>query len=189
MPPENEQQLDARTRLSESLWNDPETRPEMERIVKKKFPNAPIASHDLRVEGERILSEVRKERAAFADERKAVRQEDHLREARETLLADPELHVRPEEIPAIEKLMQEELIGSHRAAARLYRAQQTVATGRTEPPGGPLSVPGLNGAGGDEFKWLVPALGGDKSVLDSVTRTKAHEIISDFRNGRGDRWL
>ena len=86
-----------------------------------------------------------------------------------------------DEIPIIEKKMKDEVIGTHRAAARLYRAEQQIAAPRSDVTG-PLEVPGLNGAGGDEFKDIVqnPELWG---------RKMATRVLNDFRGGRGQRWL
>ena len=42
MPPEGHESADDRALLAEALWNDPETRPDLEKIIKKKFPHAPI---------------------------------------------------------------------------------------------------------------------------------------------------
>ena len=56
------QQQDARALLMESLWSDPEIRPEMERLIKKKHPQAPIPGYDARVEADKALVAIRKER-------------------------------------------------------------------------------------------------------------------------------
>ena len=91
----------------------------------------------------------------------------------------PDLQIREDEIPAVEKLMETELIGTHRGAARLYRAQQTVATPRSDTS--LMQIPGVAGAGGDEYKGLV-------ENPDAWGRQKAHEILNDFRKGQGSKW-
>src|SRR3990167_2699197 len=174
MPPEGNETADDRALLAEALWNDPETRPDLEKIIKKKFPHAPIPTFEARQEGERVLGEVHKERDAFRKEMETERQRGALVTARRGSMDDPDLQIRPDEVPAVEKLMQDEVIGTHKAAARLYRAQQQVGAPRVEP-GGPMEVPGLGGAGGDEYKGILtdPLWG----------RKKAHQVLNEFRRG------
>ena len=173
MPPEQDQ--DARALLAEALWSDPETRPELEKIIKKKFPHAPIPTFEARQEGERVMTEVRKEREEWRKETAAERARGELVTARREIMEDPDLHIQAGEVAAVEKLMQDELIGTHKAAARLYRAQQQIAAPRPEP-GGSLQVPGVRGAGGNEFKGIV-------ENPDQWARDKAHEVLAEFRRG------
>lgn len=176
MPPDSpEQGQDARALLAEALWSDPETRPELERIIKKKFPHAPIPTFEARQEGERVLTEVRKERDEFKRETAAERERTALAAARREIMEDPELHIQAGEMAAIEKLMQDEYIGTHKAAARLYRAQQQIAAPRAES-GGPMQVPGIRGAGGNEFKGII-------ENPDQWARDKAQEVMTEFRRG------
>src|SRR3990167_8460054 len=104
MPPEGNEHADDRALLAEALWNDPETRPDLEKIIKKKSPPAPIPTFDTRQEGERVLGEVRKERDAFRKETEAERQRGALATARREIMDDPDLQIRADEVPAIEKL-------------------------------------------------------------------------------------
>ena len=176
----DEARSDARAMLAEALFNDPEEGPKIREIIARKFPKTKGMMPDLviREESEKTRAEIRKEREEWKREQDQERNQRALDRAREELLADPELKVRAEELPAIEKLMQDELIGTHKAAARLYRAQQVVAA----PRGSSLmEVPGLNGAGGAEYKGLV-------ENPDKWAREKAHEVISDFQKGQGHKW-
>ena len=177
-------ELDAKTRLAETLWNDPETRPGMEALVAKKFPHAKGAmpAFVVREENARTTAELRKIIDDDKKERMAERATRDLETVRAQLMADPELHVRADEIEPIEKLMVEETIGSHKAAARLYRAQQQVAAPRSEYESSSMQIPGLRGAGGDEYKGLV-------EDPDAWARDRSHQILADFRNGRGNQWL
>ena len=172
--PEGNEHADDRALLAEALWNDPETRPDLEKIIKKKFPNAPIPSYEVRQEGEKTLAEMRKERAEFVKLAEAQQQANAVATWRREIMDDPDLQIRQDEISAVEKLMQDELIGTHKAAARLYRAQQQVGAPRVEP-GAPMEVPGLGGAGGDEYKGILtdPLWG----------RKKAHQVLNEFRRG------
>src|SRR3990170_3760478 len=105
MPPEGNESADDRALLAEALWNDPETRPDLERIIKKKFPHAPIPSYEVLQEGEKTLAEMRKERAEFVKLTEAQQQTHALATARREIMDDPDLQIRSDEIPAIEKLM------------------------------------------------------------------------------------
>lgn len=176
-----ETDLDARTRLTEILWNDPEAKADMQKHIARKFPNGPAAMPDYtaRVEGQKTVAEVKQIVAADKAERAAERNAAELEKARRSIIDDPELRIRPDEIEAVEKLMLEETIGSHRAAARLHRAQQTVATPRSDTS--MMQIPGVSGAGGDEYKGLV-------ENPDAWGRSKAHEILNDFRKGQGSKW-
>jgi hypothetical protein len=174
-------ELDARTRLTEALWNDPETRGMIEDAVVKKFPHAKtsVPGRVIREEGEKTAAELRRIVAEDKKERAAEKEAAELAKARQAIRDDPELRIREDEIEPVEKLMLEETIGSHRAAARLYRAQQATATPRSEPSA--MQIPGLRGAGGDEYKGLI-------EDPDAWGREKAHQILNDFRAGRGAQW-
>lgn len=173
----------ARTRLAETLWNDPETRPHMERAMVQKFGDRAKDAIPTYREREAVQSELQALREERAQE-KAQRQQEQatlaLERERRRVIDDPDLRIKPDEIPAIEKLMETELIGTHAAAARLHRASQQVAA----PRGISFTadIPGLNGAGGDEFKGII-------TDPETWARTRSAEIISDFAAGRGDKWL
>lgn len=186
-----EEELDAKVRLTEALWADPETRPLIEQAVVKKYPNAAdhIPAVAARKASESVLAEAAK---LNEDTRAAVRAEEArraLETARREIQDDPTLRIRPDEIEAVEALMTDEkagLIGSHRRAAELYRAQRQVASAKT---GGyaTMQVPGVRGAGGDDYKWLAPGIG-NPTMLDQVARERSEQILNDFANGRGDKW-
>ena len=179
------QQQDARALLMESLWSDPEIRPEMERLIKKKHPQAPIPGYDARVEADKALVAIRKEREAWEQERATERGQKSLETARRQIQDDPTLRIRDDEIAAVEQLMEDEVIGTHTAAAKLYRASQQVGGGRGSTV---MEIPGLQGGGGKEFDWLAPGIK-DATVLQQTTRQRAHEILDDFRKGHGERWM
>ena len=186
-----EEELDAKVRLTESLWSDPETRGMIEEAVVKKYPKA--AEHIPAVAARKATEGVVAEAARLNEETRAALRADEARRAldaaRREITDDPMLRIRPDEIPAVEALMTDEkegLIGSHKRAAQLYRAQQQVASPKS---GGyaTMEVPGLRGAGGDDYKWLAPGIG-NPMELDRVTRERAAQISHDFATGRGDKW-
>jgi hypothetical protein len=188
------QELDARVRLTEELWNDPETRPLIEQAVVKKYPKAVqhVPGVAIRQESEKVLAEATKIKEDTLAIKLEMERKDALERARREIMDDPLLQIREDEIAAVESLMTDEkegLIGSHKRAAQLYRAQQAVASSQTA--GGVYStmqIPGVEGAGGDDYKWLAPGVG-KSQVLDQVTRKRAEEIINDFRAGRVAKWL
>lgn len=174
---------DARTRLAETLWNDPQTRPLMERAMVEKFGDKARDAIPMYREREGIAAELaalRQEREQEKAERIKEQSTQALERERRKIIEDPELRVRPEEIPAIEKLMNDRLIGDHRTAAEFHRASQQVAA----PRGGvsfAAEIPGLNGAGGDDFKDII-------ADPDGWARRRTVEIMNDFSAGRGDKW-
>jgi hypothetical protein len=154
----------------------------IEQAVVKKFPHAKAAIPGItqREEGMKTVAEVRKIVDDDRKERAAEKDAANLARQRQALRDDPTLRIREDEIEPIEQLMLQETIGSHKAAAQLYRAQQTTATPRSESSA--MQIPGVRGAGGDEYKGLV-------EDPDAWGRDKAHQILNDFRNGRGTQWL
>lgn len=177
-----ETDIDEKTRLSETLWNDPETRPYLEAAVAKKFPQATHAmpGYEARQIGAATVAAVKKIVDTDKAERQSEKAQQVLARERQSIMDDPELRIREDEIPAVEQLMETELIGTHRGAARLHRAQTTVATPRSETSA--MEIPGLQGAGGDDFKGII-------ENPDKWARDKSHQILNDFRAGRGNQWL
>lgn len=175
---EDGKEQDAKAALAEYLFNDAETGPIMRDMVAKKFPKVKASMPDVLVREElsTVRSEIKKEREDFRAERDREREERAYRAAVDEIKSDPDLHITDDEIPIIEKKMKDEVIGTHRAAARLYRAEQQIAAPRSMT-GGPLEVPGVMGAGGDDYKDIVqnPELWG---------RKMAHRVIAEFQHGR-----
>jgi hypothetical protein len=179
-----DKERDAKAALAEYLFNDPEIGPVMRDKIAKDFPKVKTQMPDvlIREQTGAVLAEVRKEREDFAAERQKDREQRAYQAAIDEIMSDPDLHITKDEIPIIEKKMKDEVIGTHRAAARLYRAEQQIAAPRSDVSQGPMEVPGLNGAGGDDYKDIVqnPELWG---------RKMATRILNDFRGNRGQRWL
>lgn len=178
-----EQDLDARTRLTEALFNDPETRPLIEQAIKQKFPQVRIPAQDVRDEGAKTLAEIRAEREKLEADRRAMEGITAREDARRKIMLDPDLRIQPEEIAAVEALMTEKLIGTHETAAKMYRLEQAATIGRPRS-GEPatLEIPGVGGAGGDEFKGIT-------EDPDKWARNRAREIANDFAAGKEARWL
>lgn len=177
---------DARARLADALWNDPEAGPKFRALVAEKYPQAKSMMPDLvlREQNQKELDLIRAEREADRKERAEDRRQMDLERARRSVLEDNRLRVTPTDIEPIEKLMIDEGIGTHRAAAEVYRARQAAAGPQDRIGGyaGAMQVPGHRGAGGDYFKGII-------EDPDSWAREKSQEILHDFANGRGDRWM
>lgn len=174
---------DPRSQLAESLWNDPETRPLLEEAVVRKFGDRGKAAIPLYQDREQLAQE-RAEMRAEREQWRAERQQELAGRAldmeRRKILDDPVLRIKPDDIPHVEKLMEEQTIGSHRAAAQLYRQQQQIAAPRGT--GFAAEIPGMNGAGGEHFAGIV-------QNPDAWARKQAEQIIADFAAGRGEKWI
>jgi hypothetical protein len=171
----------ARVRLAETLWNDPETRPLVEQAIAKKFPGQKhnIPGYQEREEMTKLRAEMAEEREAIRREREAERRDAAFNASRRTIVDDPTLRIREEELPHVEKIMSEESVLNHRAAAEIYRAREAAAApARRGGYMGGMQVPGENGAGGDYFKGII-------ANPEAWAREKAGEIINDFASGRG----
>jgi hypothetical protein len=186
---ETPQELDARTRLAEALFDDPETRPLLEEAIAKKFPDkakAVLPGREVRLQGQQMLDQLKKERDAFAQEMEQERQRKNLEAERDKIRAQG---IRDDEIPEVEKIMTGDLIGKHEVAAELYRTrQQQVAAPRSIYS--TMDVPGLRGNHGEEFKGVNggPSIIADRDVW---ARQMADQIVNDFAKNpqqAGKRW-
>lgn len=167
--------VDARAVLIESLYANAETRAPLLSLIKKAHPQAPIPELDardaIRAEIDPAMKELRAEREALKNERNQ-RWLDQQRDGIKHMVGEAN-------IPAVEKLMTEEAIGNHRAAAELWQARQQVAA-PSVPMRGPLAVPGLHGAGGDEYKGILSD--------PQWANKKAYETLNDIRSGNTAKW-
>src|SRR5437762_4049302 len=198
MPDEiNEAERNAIAALHQSLWDDPDVGPEFKKLIAKKHPKAREKMPDLmaREAVDAELVTLRKERDEDRKEREAERNarllEQRRRKMTEGFTARDGSTVRlsPEDIPNVEKLMLEEGIADHETAAFLFETSRRVAAPRASYSSR-AEIPGVNGAGGDDYKWIVPGVNGDRTALDQVTRDQANRIWDDLRNGRNrDKWL
>ncbi len=179
--------VDPRVALVESLWADPEIRQGyLEPAIAKKFPDkAPgvMPGYAARVEGEKIRGELRTELDGIRKERETERTAQWVAKQKQAIMDDPELRIREEEIPEVEKLMQdpENLVGTYKAGARLYRAAQKSIGGNRSSSFNTMTVPGLRGAGGDLYKGIL-------EDREGWARNLTEQIMQDHANGRLDRW-
>lgn len=183
MADETQEPVDSRALLMEKLWSDPEAGPELDRIIKKKFPNASIPRHDAREAARGAVAEVAKVHDEFKAEVQRERDERSVRDARNAIV-EAGLATR-DEIPKVEEFMKERVIGTHEAAAKLWRLEQQVAQPRSVPETG-WDVPGHLGAGGDEYKGII---GPDGKANPRWARAKAHEAIAELNAGKPGKWM
>ncbi|HYV56156.1 MAG TPA: hypothetical protein VE911_01370 [Candidatus Nitrosopolaris sp.] len=164
-------------RLVEELYNDPEGRKFIEDWAKKKYPTASIPMAELRAEREQILAEVAKHKQELSD---VLGQEKSRRAWQASVdVAKGKWDLRDDDIPAVEKIMTDEGVASHDAAAELFRARARVAPSRSGL-GAPMLIPGVNGAGGDDYKGLM-------ENPDQWARQKAEQVLHEIDRGRGGR--
>ena len=172
---------DIRAVLMEALDTDPETRGDFRKLIKRKFPKAPVPEVDFQAALDQHTQKMEERLDAALADRKKDKDQADLAAARRAVMDDPDLRITQEEIPEVEKLMQDPTLGpiaSHRAAAMLFRQMTQLATPR--PFAATLDVPG-RGASAEQYK----------GILDDPQRWrsgKIEEIVNDFRNGRGHKW-
>ena len=136
--------------LQDALYSDPETRPQFQRLVKKKFPKAHIPEVDLLEQTSAsvkpVIDRLDKMEATIETDRRSRQIEDEWHRQ----------HVTPAERTEIEKLMTDRLIGDVGTAVEYYRGTQRQAA--AAPRSGPstLSMPtgeGFKGLFENPTKW------------------------------------
>lgn len=171
---------DARVVLAEALFNDPETRPQMEEMIAKKYPKAAptIPGYNTRKEVEKTLAELRKEIEDAKREREAARiKQESDAEWAEVVTAGL---VSDEDRTAVEEIMTKRRTANYEDAARHLRDSRKVAAPRSDSRG--MQIPGVKGAGGEWFKGIV-------ENPEGWARQAAETIMDDFANGKGNRHL
>lgn len=166
-------------KLSREIFADAELGPQFRALIAKKRPGAVSAMPDVMVQqavAPALARVAEKEKAL--DARLAAMDQDTARAKARSEVVESGL-IGVHEIPAVEEIMTKELVGSHKAAAEIHNARKVVAA--PVGGGGRLGIPGIGGAGGEDYKGLVE----DRSRWASE---RAHEMITDFRSGRGSKW-
>lgn len=126
--------------MTQALYDDPEIGPELDKLIEKKFPDAKNPRATMRKEADSHVASVKK----IADEVRAeLRKEQTQRELAAERAAIREFGFNPDspdDIKAVEELMEKETIGSHRTAAEVLARRKEVASA---------------GVGGPE-RWQMP---------------------------------
>jgi hypothetical protein len=161
----------------------------MDAYAEQRFPGtqARIAAQKISAQAQ---VDIAKQREEFRKELEAEKAARARQKALDEIKSDPNLKIRDDEIPAIEKVMAERYVGTYKDAATLYRGENRVAAPRRTSAS--MEMPGMSGGGGAEFDWLKPAwVNRDGSVLDKVTNRRVAEILDDFDrdpNGAAIKW-
>lgn len=189
---------DQRAVLLETLYNDDEIRPALQALIAKKHPKtiATMPDFSARQEIDKAKAEWRKEVDAEKASRDAERNAGELARRRAEIKQGftgrdgQRVQVTDDDVAAIEKLMVEEGIASHRAAAELYTAQRRIAA-PSATHSRSVYLPGTGLDARDDYKFLEPGLKGDRSALDRAARDEAERVWADLRAGgsRADHWL
>lgn len=178
--------VDPQTLLAKSLFEskDPDVRAAMEEAIAKAHPQARIPSRELRLQAQAELEAIRKERTEFQKELADQKQRSLLESERAKIR---ETHgLGDADIPEVEKIMTEEFVGSHKAAAELYqqrrRSAQEVAAPRSIYS--TMDVPGTRAGHADYFKGIN---GGPSIIVDrdKWSRDVADQIAQDFATNPG----
>jgi len=173
--------IDPQTLLAKSLFEskDPDVRAAMEEAIAKAHPQARIPSRELRIQAQAELQAIKQERGEFQKEMDAQRQRSLLEAERSKIRES--YGISDTEIPEVEKLMTEEYIGSHNAAAELYRQRKQKAQEVAAPRSiySTMDVPGTRAGHADYFKGV----NGGPSIItdrDKWSRDVADQIAQDF---------
>jgi len=173
---------DSKTLLAEAMYDDEEMKPLMQEWAEKKYPGTRA-----RMETAGALAQVRQEIRTEREKDRAERAAEKAQDARDKAIAsikrDPGLMIREDEIPAIEKLMAERLIGTWEDAAFLYREKNKVAAPVQSRWSSSIEVPGVADTG--DGSWLnkaFPKNGGrpNMDMVDKLTRQQVDNIRTDF---------
>jgi len=164
--------------LIEGLWDDPRTRPMIAAAIETKHPGSVPGFHVSRLQTE--LQSERDRAKAINDKAEQDQRERDLTKARRGVL---EAGLTEADVPEVEKLMQDELIGTHKTAAEiLRRRRQEVVAGATRGRPGAWERPGQDKAN----KWFEGVSGGPSIAQDRRTwaKDRAHDILADFERQR-----
>src|SRR6266853_5141514 len=124
--------------LMRALHDDPKFRPKLQRLVKEFNPNVRIPELDMQAE---VVTALEPHLKTIADARNelAAERADRATE-REWASAERAGHIRPEDRPEVEKLMQERGITNRATAAEFYAQSPAAAAPRSVMPS-PFTLP------------------------------------------------
>lgn len=166
LDPETTKQL---ARISRDLANDPATRKDYLRLLKKQNPNQAIPELDLEAQMENF-AKPHVERVTRLEQEILKRDLEKRIESQRQALRDQGYSA--DEVTAIEKMMVEKKIPSHETAADYFRLQRASAVPTTQPRGLPNTLP--------VDKKTIKEAGG----IRRWSLTEAHKAADDIRTGR-----
>ena len=146
--PQQIEAMKAEAQLLEALYHDPRTRGPLLQMIKHKSPGTPIPELDAPAQIHAALAPKLKE----IDELKTELRKDKAQKEFEQERSRAREIVGEEALPAVEKLMQDKMIGDWETAARHYRmTQETASPGRRGPT--PVTRPAYEGLLKDRRNW------------------------------------
>lgn len=157
--------------LAKGMSENPETRGDFLKLLKKQKPELSIPEVDLPVQMESVVKPLQEQIATLQAEKAEAEARQRVLDARNEVVGKG--LAKAEDIPEIEKLMLERGITSHATAAEFYASQQRAAVPTPSRfTGGNQSLPqvDLKAAGvGSMKQWA---------------RQEAHRVLDDIRAGR-----
>lgn len=173
----DDQQVDQVTQLAHQLFNDPKTRPKIEEAIATLYPDRAaqaVPAYQMRQEVQAEIKALRDENEKIKTERAAEKQaEVSAAQALAWRRGAVAAGAKVEDLPNIEKLANEKLIGHPEVAVREYKHQQQLADPSPATFGAMMPGP----AAGDFFKGLTP---GNE---DRWARERAARDIAAIRRG------
>lgn len=168
--------LEEGNRLYGPLMNDPETRGEMLRLIKKKNPGMPIPEIDAQDAASRLVASERAEREKLQSELRDEKLHRQLRESRERV--KNEYDFTDADLLEVEKLMTDEKapIPHWDAAAKVYRASRAQAT----PTAQALEAPVYEMPSKDKWGHGI----GRPAELNKIAMKEAVAAFNDISSGR-----
>lgn len=168
--------LEEQNRLYNPLMQDPETRGEMLKLMRKKFPNMPIPELDTANAMEKRIAEERAAREKLEAQVRDERITRNINEARERVKREYDL--TDADMGEVEKLMTDEKapIPHWDAAAKVYRASRAQAT----PTPVTLEAPIYDMPSKEVWARGI----GNKAQLDRIAMRQATEALNDITSGR-----
>jgi hypothetical protein len=161
--------VDPRVLLLEEMWGDEEQRPQLQAWIKKHHPKARIPELDARAAVKAEIDEWRKEREEDRKAREKERDAASLAKARASIVEEG--LIEESDIPEVEKLMRDHLIGDHQTAARFFQMTQRTAAPRSTPVQMPV---------GEEFKGVY-------KDWQAWRKKRAYDVFNEIVEARGRR--
>lgn len=168
--------LEQNNRLYGPLMNDPETRGEMLRLIKKKNPNMPIPELEAEERAKKLVAEERAEREKVANELREEKLDRRIEKERERVKREYDLS--DADMAEVEKLMTDEKapIPYWDSAAKYYKAMSRTATPTPvtlEPP--VYEMPSKD-------VWAAGI--GSPARLNQIAMREATKAANDISSGR-----
>lgn len=175
---EDEIRRDNIAKISAMIYNDPATRPKFEAIIKEKFPNAEIPGLAAR----EAAAAANHEAASLRETNKRLTA--HLTRLENDQAWKPVLDagvVTASEIPEVQKLMAEKLVGDPMLAAQEWRRRKAESTGTPRTGPAAVQIAGIHDQSTEFFKALGQAAASNSpQEVDRVARVEAYRVFNEL---------